>query len=115
MTVRKKLSPTQRARVFLAHGGVCAICTRKIAPGEDYDLDHVLPLALGGADEASNLVPVHVDCHRGKGGKTASDIGRIRKADRCAKKHVLKKKSRMAGSRDSGWKRKMDGTVERRA
>ena len=111
MTARKKLTPTARARIFLAHGGVCAICTRKIAPGEDYDLDHVLPLALGGADEASNLVPVHVDCHRGKGGKTASDIGRIRKADRNAKKHVLKKKSRMAGSRDSKWKKLMNGEV----
>src|SRR5690606_22040869 len=112
---RKKLSPTARARVFLAHDGRCAICTRKIAPGEDYDLDHVLPLALGGADEASNLVPVHVDCHRGKGGKTASDIGRIRKADRNAKRHAgIKKKSRMPGSRDSRWKKKMDGTVERR-
>lgn len=115
MTARKKLSPTARARVFLDHDGRCNICTRRIAPGEAWDVDHELPLALGGADDASNWRPAHTSCHRGKGGKTASDIGRIRKADRCAKKHVLKKKSRMAGSRDSGWKRKMDGTVERRA
>lgn len=111
MTKRRKLSPTARARVFLDHGGRCNVCTRRIAPGEEWDVDHELPLALGGADDASNWRPAHTSCHRGKGGKTASDIGRIRKADRAAKKHVLKKKSRMPGSRDSKWKKLMNGEV----
>jgi hypothetical protein len=41
---------------------LCGICGN---PGAT-EVDHIVPLARGGADELSNLRPVHRDCHRRK-------------------------------------------------
>ena len=41
--------------------------------------DHVLPIALGGQPTLANCRCITVDCHKAK---TATDVGRIRKADR---------------------------------
>lgn len=112
MTVRRSLSSQARARVFLGADGRCHVCTRKIAPGEEWEVEHVVPLSMGGADTPANMHPAHRDCHRPK---TAAEARVRAKADRAGKAHAgLKRKSRMAGSRGSGWKIKMNRTVERR-
>jgi 5-methylcytosine-specific restriction endonuclease McrA len=42
---------------------ICHVCDR---PGAD-QVDHVVPLAQGGADEEWNLAPIHAEpCHRNK-------------------------------------------------
>lgn len=53
-----------RARAVLhMHDGICHVCEY---PGSD-EVDHVIPLAEGGADDDSNLRPIHSDpCHREK-------------------------------------------------
>lgn len=113
---RKKITSAQRVKVFLKTEGACYLCHRKIGPGELWDVEHELALALGGKDDFSNWFPAHADCHRGKGGKTANDIKMISKADRVAKKNlgIRPKNKSIPGSKASGWKRKLDGTVERR-
>ena len=51
-------------------------------------------------------------CHRAK---SAADIKIIRKSDRQRAKHIgAKQPSRFPGSRDSKFKKKLDGTVELR-
>lgn len=95
---RKGFTTKQRAAVFLEHGGLCAICQGKIQVGQAFDIDHVIPLALGGTNEPSNLRPVHERCHRGTGSKTSDDVKAIARADRLAKKHfgiAGKKKKRL--------------------
>jgi 5-methylcytosine-specific restriction enzyme A len=84
---RKVFSTKQRAKIFLEQNGICNICQGKIQVGQAFDIDHVIPLALGGTNDAENLRPVHERCHRGEGSKTSDDIKAIRRADRLAKKH----------------------------
>ncbi len=51
---------------------VCHVCG---LPAAD-EVDHVIPLAEGGADDASNLRPIHaLPCHRDK---TQAEAQRMR-------------------------------------
>lgn len=113
MTKRATITPKRRAEIFRDADGICHLCCRKIGPGETWEVEHVKPLALGGADDADNMRPAHVDCHKGK---SRDEIRIVRKADRQMKAHAgVKRTSRpMPGSRASRWKRTLDGrTVER--
>lgn len=74
-----------RLRVFERHGGVCALTGRKIMPGDAWDLDHRVPLILGGRHAEDNLQPVLKEAHREK---TKADVGAKAKADRIRKKHL---------------------------
>jgi 5-methylcytosine-specific restriction endonuclease McrA len=60
--------PYSRAEIFAAYGNTCAYCD---APAEH--LDHVIALALGGADAAHNLLPACADCNLSKGAKTLGE------------------------------------------
>ena len=115
MTKRRKMTPARKLRIFRNHDGKCAACGRKIMAGETWHVDHITPLALGGSEDDENLQVLHVECHKSK--SCNEDIPRIRKADRQAKKHLGLKKRKgrpLPGSKDSGWKRKLDGTWVRR-
>jgi 5-methylcytosine-specific restriction endonuclease McrA len=110
---RPKLTAKQRAEIFRDNEGRCHICTRKIAPGESWDAEHPLARGLGGSDKPKDLRPAHVDCHKPK---TREDRRIMAKADRSLKRYIGVKRTRnpLPGSRTSGLKKKMDGTVERR-
>lgn len=88
------LSKKQRALLFQEHRGICHICQRQIAPGEPWDDEHVIAKCNGGTDAWENRRPAHVDCHRGKGGKTAKDRAVMAKTDRMRLKHLGLWKSR---------------------
>ena len=111
--MRRSLSKLARIRIFDSADGICHICKTKIHTGEAWQADHILPLALGGEDEEGNMAPAHERCH---GKKTKGDVGKIRKADRQRAKHLgIKKGSRpIPGSKNSRWKKKIDGTVVER-
>ncbi len=88
------------------------MCNRKIAHGEPWEVEHPKAIGLGGADDATNWAPAHVDCHAGK---TRNDIRIMRKADRQMKAHAgVKKRQPFPGGRGSRWKKTLDGrTIER--
>lgn len=78
-TPRRQVSKTERLTILLDQNGRCAKCLEKRALA-DLDLDHVIPIELGGAHERSNWQLICRDvCHREK---TAVDIRNIRKAAR---------------------------------
>ncbi len=112
---RKSWTLLRKARVFEAHNGVCHICGDKIdGTREAWELEHIIPIAMGGEDDESNAAPAHVVCHKGK---TATDKAQIAKANRVRAKHMGAKartKSTFPGSRASKWKRKVSGEVVRR-
>lgn len=87
LEIRRSFTTKQRAAVFSDHGGKCYICQGKIQVGQAFDIDHVIPLALGGTNDAANLRPAHAKCHRGTDSKTSDDVKAISRADRLAKKH----------------------------
>lgn len=102
-------------RIFLKHDGRCACgCNRKIAPGEHWQLDHIVALINGGENRETNLQPLLTEHHANK---TKADVAQKSQTYRKRLSHhgIRAKSSRpMPGSRASGWKRKLDGTVERR-
>lgn len=108
--------PRVRLRVWERAEGECqAGCNRKLRPPVDtWECDHVVALVNGGGHRESNLRVACSWCHRAK---TAEDVAEKATVDRARKKHLGLSKSRnpMPGSRASGLRRRMDGTVERRS
>ena len=114
MEARHARSAKARLAIFQARGGVCRLCGLKIDAGQVWELHHWRPRALLGPDTDENLFPVHKRCHAHQ--TRTQDVPMIAKAKRMEAAHLGAKVSRwpMAGSRASGWKRKMDGTTVRR-
>ena len=48
-------------RVLARYLGACHVCGRSAPPADQ--VDHVVPLAEGGADDETNLAPIHSACH----------------------------------------------------
>ncbi len=102
-----------RLRVFNRAGGRCHICGRKIAAGEYWECDHVIALCNDGENREDNLSPACCNCCRPK---TARDVSEKSKVNKKRLKHLgIRPRHRrpMPGSRESGIRKRMDGTVER--
>jgi 5-methylcytosine-specific restriction endonuclease McrA len=84
-------------------------CNAKLSIGK-YHFDHVIPDAIGGDNSLTNCQVLCVACHKSK--TTKIDVPMIAKAKRVADQHRgIRKQSRFPGSRDSKWKKRIDGTV----
>ena len=111
---RRPLSTKARVELFRVTGGICHICAGKIQVGQAWEVEHVIPLAQGGEDGGDNLRPAHVACHRVKTSQDATDTA---KAKRREARHLGIKRSTsrpLPGSKASGLRKRMDGTVSRR-
>ena len=95
MTVRApELSPKGRLRlsraecesILVRQGYECPECLEPISKYENYEIDHIVPVALGGTDDLDNLRALHAACHRQV--KTPADIKAISKADSAGKTHA---------------------------
>ena len=53
-------------RIFLRQNGRCAISGKKIRPGDETHIDHILALKDGGENRESNLQMALADPHREK-------------------------------------------------
>jgi 5-methylcytosine-specific restriction protein A len=111
---RKRLSARERERVYDSTYGCCDICLQPIWLGERWEVSHRIPLAAGGEDAPENRFPVHYKCHRRQTAEVDAPL--IAKTRRQRQKALgIRSTSRpMPGSRASGWRRRMDGTTERR-
>jgi 5-methylcytosine-specific restriction endonuclease McrA len=78
-TPRSKMTKAKAVKVFLAANGVCCLCGVQIRPGDGWFIEHVVPLAIGGADEGDNLKPAHNKC---KASKDATDAAEKARRDR---------------------------------
>lgn len=75
-----------------------------------YHFDHVIPDAIGGDNSLQNCAVLCVDCHGEK--TTKIDIPVIAKSKRNYDKYRgIRKPSKFSCSRDSRFKKKIDGTV----
>lgn len=103
-----------RIRVFERFHGRCYRSGIPIAAGQPWELDHIIALANGGSHRESNLAPILASEHKLKSKQDRKVQTRIFKAKR---RHLGLRKAKskpMPGSKASGWRRKMDGTWERR-
>ena len=76
-TPRLSMSPARRARILAMYGHVCAV--EGCGETQGLELDHVIPLELGGQDADFNIEPRCTSCHKVK---TARDRKAIAKAAR---------------------------------
>lgn len=83
------IPPRVRVRLFEAAGGRCAICNRKLGPGDKWQVDHVVALANGGAHSEANMQIACDWCHKAK---TAEDVAQKSKTAAVKAKHVLPRK-----------------------
>ena len=111
--MRQEFSKAVRLAAWNRCGGKCEVCTARLFPGK-FRYDHDKPDTFGGEPTLENCVVRCWSCDKEKTYK--QDIPAIAKSNRVRSKHLgLKTKSRaIPGSKRSGWKRKMDGTWERR-
>lgn len=95
-----------KLRVHAKAEGRCAKCTLEANPGQ---YDHAISLILGGKNAESNLQLLCIPCHKEK---TKLDVKLKAKVARVRMRHVgIRKPSKFACSRDSKFKKKIDGSV----
>jgi 5-methylcytosine-specific restriction enzyme A len=114
---RTRLTRKQIAVLFLSQDGLCPLCSMKLhtkghVPVSFID-EHMLARGIGGSESMDNRALVCIPCAKAK---TVADKGAIEKCKRVRDRHIGAKRSRnpMPGSRASGWRKRMDGTAERR-
>ena len=107
------IPPRVRVRVFEKYNGICQCsCLRRIHVGESWQADHIIAIINGGENRESNLHPVLTEHHIDK---TKKDVAEKAKVYAKKSKHLgIKKKSTFPCSKQSKWKKKIDGTVVRR-
>jgi 5-methylcytosine-specific restriction protein A len=84
---RRRISVTERVAIFHAAGGRCYLCEEKIGVAERWEVEHRLPIEMGGDDAkgSPNLQPAHVGCHKTK---TSVDAWALAKAKRREANHI---------------------------
>jgi hypothetical protein len=101
-------------RLLRKQGGRCGSCTRLLKPGS-VTREHVRPIWAGGENRENNIqLWCTVPC---SSAKTVEEAPRRAKADRALSQHLGLKRRKgrpMPGTKASGWKRKLDGSWERR-
>lgn len=109
------IPPRVKERVARSSGDLCVKCDRKVGEKLRPEFDHVTPLILGGQNRESNIQLLCHECH---GAKTKLDVKLKAKVARVRTKLSLGIKTPkgrpMPGSKASGLRKRMDGTVERR-
>ncbi len=113
--MRRSLSTTRRLHLFLKAQGHCQACGWRLSPGTRWEVDHIIPVALGGSDHGDNLQVLCAACH---GSKTATaDAPALSKAKRMQARHLgaARSKTIIPGSRRSRFRKSLDGSVRRRA
>jgi 5-methylcytosine-specific restriction protein A len=109
MVDRRSFSQKKRAEICLRQGGKCG-CGEKLQLGQ-YEIDHIQALVHDGDNEDDNLRAICRDCHKAK---TRKDVQGRAHHDRIAVGGKQRKGPPMPGSRASGLKKHMDGSVSRR-
>lgn len=72
LAVGGKLSKDIEIKLFALQRGKCACCKRPL--GDDYHLDHIMPLALGGTNTDDNIQLLRQRCNNQKHAKHPIDF-----------------------------------------
>jgi 5-methylcytosine-specific restriction endonuclease McrA len=94
----------------------CHICGAQIDPGKNpngWEAEHVIRRVLSEDDGVENVRPAHTHCHKPK---TAADLRENAKGRRVSDRHfgIKRRGSSFQTNRNGRFKKKMNGTVERR-
>jgi 5-methylcytosine-specific restriction protein A len=78
--MRRARSTTARRAIWERYGKKCQMCF-SLTDERGYDLDHHIPLEIGGDDSDDNLRPLCRPCHRLKTKGDASDIAKAKRRE----------------------------------
>lgn len=85
-TKRRPMTPARRLRIFEEHKGKCCLCDNRIdGVREQWTIEHLVALGLGGVDEDKNCGPAHESCRRDK---DKLDVKAIAKSKRVKQRHL---------------------------
>lgn len=110
MIDRRTFSQKKRAEIVLRQGGNCRDCGEKLQPSR-FQIDHRQALIHDGDNSDENLAAVCDACHRIK---TKKDVHARAHADRVAVVGRQRRGPPMPGSRNSRFKKHMDGRTSYR-
>ncbi|MFA5176370.1 MAG: DUF262 domain-containing protein [Candidatus Nanoarchaeia archaeon] len=63
------LTLEEKKQILLNQKNFCPLCNSVLFHGEDIEVDHIIPISMGGKDKIENLQITHKDCNRKKGTK----------------------------------------------
>lgn len=109
--MRREFPQKVKAQAFLRADGACEgkNCGARLTVGRVH-YDHDLPDNLGGEPTLDNCKVLCLECHKAK--TKTLDMPRIAKGRRIRKREMgIKKRSSFACSRQSRFKKKLDGSV----
>lgn len=112
MPRRAEFSKLTKRQAYQRCGGICEACCLVIQGTPEYD--HKSPDFVSKDNSLENCQVLCYRCHRFKSAEDRPEIDRTRRLEEKRLGLRVKRRPAMAGSRKSRWKRKMDGTVERR-
>jgi RNA-directed DNA polymerase len=62
MTSYRRL-PTRTSKLLKQQKGICTLCRTRFQLDSVMEVDHIIPRALGGKDQYTNLQLLHKHCH----------------------------------------------------
>jgi len=102
----RKMSQTRARRILARQGGHCAACGKLMG---EFHIDHIIPIALGGADDDGNVEAIcATPCHAIK---TKADVKAIAKAKRLERGPQPSKRPMKSQGFDKTRSRGFDGKV----
>ncbi|MBG6211729.1 hypothetical protein IWQ49_006420 [Labrenzia sp. EL_126] len=123
---RREFTRNQKEQIIersRRNGQICCERCELVLGHKPFEIDHIIPEALRPeADKQKSLTIAEGQllgkacCHRGEDGKTNKDVKQIAKGKRQYNGHngIKKRKGRpLPGTRASGIRKRMDGSVER--
>lgn len=63
---RIRATKIRRQQVHAKNDGRCAHCGRSLEIGDDFSIDHIIPLSKGGTNDFRNLIPLCKECNKEK-------------------------------------------------
>jgi 5-methylcytosine-specific restriction endonuclease McrA len=111
------MTPARRRAVLSQSGGICGACLNPL--DGPVEIDHIIPLELGGDECLNNLQALHPACHREKTKRDIKAIAKMRRLQAKARKKppdATQQPKRQIRSRgfDKTVRKLFDGRVVRR-
>jgi 5-methylcytosine-specific restriction protein A len=79
-TERKRLTPSQKLKLYELQRGICPLCDQAMRRGEKLIDEHLRSLGLGGTNDLGNRAIAHALCAALKTHGPDGDLARIAKA-----------------------------------
>ncbi|MCH9751089.1 MAG: hypothetical protein K0U61_02620, partial [Alphaproteobacteria bacterium] len=112
---RAEFSKETKRKAWDRSKGICECgCGVKIVDGDGPEYDHELECFLGGDNSLENCRVLRLRCHKQKTRLRRLELDKTRRGLEKRLNLRTKKSRPMAGNRNSRFKKKMDGSVERR-